>query len=84
METLSWPGFHFSAATLGVAASFLSIISTANADQSDATAANAAASATGSSAAQPQLQEIQVTAQRLNEARSTIETQTGASTYIDR
>ena len=27
------------------------------------------------------LQEIQVTAQRLNEARSTIETQTGASTY---
>jgi outer membrane receptor for ferrienterochelin and colicins len=30
----------------------------------------------------PTLQEIQVTAQRLNEARSTIETQTGASTYI--
>src|ERR1700689_1652637 len=72
--------FPFSAATLCVAASCFSIISTANADQSDATAADADASAT--SVAQPQLQEIQVTAQRLNEARSTIETQTGASTYI--
>src|SRR5271156_4584593 len=72
--------FSLSAATLCVAASCFSIISTANADQSDATAADANASAT--SAAQPQLQEIQVTAQRLNEARSTIETQTGASTYI--
>jgi outer membrane receptor protein involved in Fe transport len=72
--------FSFSAATLCVAASCFSIISTANADQSDATAADADASAT--SVAQPQLQEIQVTAQRLNEARSTIETQTGASTYI--
>jgi outer membrane receptor protein involved in Fe transport len=74
--------FSFSAATLCVAASCFSIICTANADQSDATAANADASATGTSAAQPQLQEIKVTAQRLNEARSTIETQTGASTYI--
>ena len=74
--------FSFSAATLCVAASCFSIISTANADQSDATAANPDASATGTSAAQPQLNEIQVTAQRLNEARSTIETQTGASTYI--
>src|SRR6202789_1185031 len=72
--------FSFPAATLCVAASCFSIISTANADQSDATAADADASAT--SVAQPQLQEIQVTAQRLNEARSTIETQTGASTYI--
>ena len=30
----------------------------------------------------PALQEIKVTAQRLNEARSSIETQTGASTYV--
>jgi hypothetical protein len=74
--------FSFSAATLCVAASFFSIISNANADQSDSTAADADASTTGSSAAQPQLKEIEVTAQRLNEARSTIETQTGASTYI--
>ncbi len=38
--------------------------------------------ATSSSAAAPgQITEIQVTAQRLNEARNTIETQTGASTY---
>src|SRR5271163_4520457 len=73
--------FSFSAATLCVAASFFSIISTANADQSDPTAADADASAAGSSAAQAQLQAIQVTAQRLNEARTTIETQTGASTY---
>jgi outer membrane receptor protein involved in Fe transport len=72
--------FSFSAATLCVAASFFSIISAANADQSDAAAADA--SATASSAAQPQLQEIEVTARRLNEARSTIETQTGASTYV--
>jgi outer membrane receptor for ferrienterochelin and colicins len=73
--------FSFSAATLCVAASFFSIISTAKADQSDTAAADADASATGSSAAQP-LQEIEVTARRLNEARSTIETQTGASTYV--
>src|SRR6202522_200128 len=74
--------FSFSAAMLFVAASFLSIISGANADQSDTTAANADASATGNSPTQPQLNEIEVTARRLNEARSTIETQTGASTYI--
>jgi outer membrane receptor for ferrienterochelin and colicins len=74
--------FSFSAAMLCVAASFLSIISGANADQSDTTAANADASATGNSPTQPQLNEIEVTARRLNEARSTIETQTGASTYI--
>ena len=73
--------FSFSAATLCVAASFLSIISTANADQTDSTAADADSSATGSSAAGPQLKEIEVTAQRLNDARSSIETQTGASTY---
>src|ERR1700734_1193554 len=72
----------FSAATLCVAASFFSIISGANADQSDTTAANADASATGNSPTQRQLNEIEVTARRLTEARSTIETQTGASTYI--
>jgi outer membrane receptor for ferrienterochelin and colicins len=72
----------FSAAALCVAAASFSIISTVYADQSDAAAADADASATGNSPAQPQLKEIEVTARRLNEARSTIETQTGASTYI--
>src|SRR5271170_5809134 len=37
--------------------------------------------AAADSAAPAQITEIQVTAQRLNEARNTIETQTGASTY---
>jgi outer membrane receptor for ferrienterochelin and colicins len=71
--------YSFPAATLCVAASFFSIISNANADQSDATAADANASATGSSGSQ--LKEIEVTAQRLNDARSSIETQTGGSVY---
>jgi outer membrane receptor for ferrienterochelin and colicins len=71
--------FSFSAATLCVAASFFSIMSTAAAAGSDTTAADPDASA--NSAAQPQLKEIEVTARRLNEARNTIETQTGASTY---
>jgi outer membrane receptor for ferrienterochelin and colicins len=74
--------FSFSAAMLCVAASFFSIISAANADQSDTAAANADTSSTGNSSTQPQLNEIEVTARRLNEARSTIETQTGASTYV--
>jgi outer membrane receptor for ferrienterochelin and colicins len=71
--------FSFHAA-LCVAAPLLAI--TAHADQSDATAANAGATASGNSTAPPQLTEIQVTAQRLNDARSSIETQTGASTYV--
>jgi outer membrane cobalamin receptor len=45
-----------------------------------ATTANGVNSATG--APTNQLSEIQVTAQRLNDARSSIETQTGASTYV--
>jgi outer membrane receptor protein involved in Fe transport len=51
------------------------------ADASDATAASADASPSSNASAPPQLQEIQVTAERLNEARTSIETQTGASTY---
>ncbi len=51
------------------------------ADPVDSTAASADASASSNASASPQLQEIQVTAQRLNEARTSIETQTGASTY---
>jgi outer membrane receptor for ferrienterochelin and colicins len=47
---------------------------------STTTAADASASADASTQSQ-QLQAIQVTAQRLNDARSTIETQTGGSTY---
>jgi outer membrane receptor for ferrienterochelin and colicins len=43
------------------------------------TAADISTSADAST--QPQLQAIQVTAQRLNDARTTIETQTGASTF---
>jgi outer membrane receptor protein involved in Fe transport len=67
------------AATLCVAVPIcLSFIcSTSNADTSDA-----ADSAALSSGSKSQLQEIEVTAQRLNEARSSIETQTGASTYV--
>jgi outer membrane receptor for ferrienterochelin and colicins len=48
---------------------------------SDSTAASADSSATTSAAVSIPLAEIEVTAQRLNEARSSIETQTGASTY---
>jgi len=47
----------------------------------DATAASADASATSSTSSSTPLAEIQVTAQRLNDARSGIESQTGASTY---
>ncbi len=68
------------AAALGAAASLGSIVSTALA--ADATSASADASpSAGSSAGSGQLSEIEITAQRLNDARSTIETQTGASTY---
>ena len=52
------------------------------ADAADSTAATTDASASSNAPAPPaQLQEIQVTAQHLNEARTSIETQTGASTY---
>ena len=55
--------------------------SAAIADTADSTAASADASAASNTSTPAQLQEIQVTAERLNQARSTIETQTGASTY---
>src|SRR6202789_3013506 len=73
--------FSFQAAASSVAVSFslLAIASTANADTADATAATADASASSSSS--PQLQAIQVTAKTLNDARTSIETQTGASTF---
>jgi outer membrane receptor protein involved in Fe transport len=58
-----------------IAAASLLFIATSSLGIADPTA-DASASSNSST-----LQEIQVTAQRLNEARSTIETQTGASTY---
>jgi outer membrane receptor for ferrienterochelin and colicins len=71
--------FSFSATALCVVASFCSIISMANADQSDSTTAGPdPSSSTGNSAP---LKEIVVTAQHLNDARSSIETQTGGSVY---
>jgi outer membrane receptor for ferrienterochelin and colicins len=71
------------------AAALLSIVTSsavfAAAADSTAAAADASAAANASAAsntpAPAQITEIQVTAQRLNEARNTIETQTGASTY---
>ncbi len=60
---------------------FIAASSVVFADPVDSTAASADASASSNASASPQLQEIQVTAQRLNEARTSIETQTGASTY---
>jgi len=50
-------------------------------DAADSTAATTDVSISSNAAAPTQLKEIQVTAQRLNEARTSIETQTGASTY---
>jgi outer membrane receptor for ferrienterochelin and colicins len=70
------------APTASLAAAALVYIATNSslfADTADSTAASTDASASSKTPAQ--LQEIQVTAQRLNDARSTIETQTGASTY---
>ncbi|HUE12414.1 MAG TPA: TonB-dependent receptor, partial [Steroidobacteraceae bacterium] len=55
--------------------------STVFAEPTDSTAATSDASASSNASTPAQLKEIEVTAQRLNEARSTIETQTGASTY---
>jgi outer membrane receptor for ferrienterochelin and colicins len=60
---------------------FIATSSTVFADPTDSTAATADASASSNASTPAQLQEIQVTAQQLNEARSSIETQTGASTY---
>jgi len=71
------------AASCAAAFVFIATSSSVFADMVDSTAASADASASASANASTpaQLQEIQVTAQRLNEARNTIETQTGASTY---
>ncbi len=60
---------------------FIATSSSVFADMVDSTAATADASTSSNASAPGQLKEIQVTAQHLNEARSTIETQTGASTY---
>jgi len=70
------------AASCGAAALvFIATNSAVFADAVDSTAATADASASSNASAPPQLKEIEVTAQRLNEARTSIETQTGASTY---
>jgi outer membrane receptor protein involved in Fe transport len=66
-------------ASCAAALVFIATTSSVLADTSNSTATSA--DAPTSSSAPAQLSEIQVTAQRLNEARSTIETQTGASTY---
>jgi len=60
---------------------FIATSSSVFADMVDSTAATADASTSSNASAPGQLKEIQVTAQHLNEARSTSETQTGASTY---
>ena len=79
--------FQAAASSVAVSFSLLAIASTANADTTDATAtataadASASASASASSSSSPQLQAIQVTAKTLNDARTSIETQTGASTF---
>jgi outer membrane receptor for ferrienterochelin and colicins len=81
---------RFSTAPAASAAAALLFIVTgsavfAAAADSTAAAADASASAntsaTSNTSAPSPITEIQVTAQRLNEARNTIETQTGASTY---
>jgi outer membrane receptor for ferrienterochelin and colicins len=72
------PAASFAAAALFLIAPYSTVL----ADPSDSAAATSDASPSTSAGAQTPLQEIQVTAQRLNDARSTIETQTGASTYI--
>jgi outer membrane receptor protein involved in Fe transport len=73
--------FSLPAAAFAIAApiGFYSISSTVYADTVDSSAADASASSGGSSSSQ--LKAIEVTAQRLNDARTSIETQTGASTY---
>jgi outer membrane receptor for ferrienterochelin and colicins len=60
---------------------FITTSSAVLADVSDSTVATADASASSNASGPAQLKEIQVTTERLNDARSGIETQTGASTY---
>ncbi len=69
------------AAWCAAALVFTSTSSPVFAEITASTAAVADTSASSNVATPAQLQAIQVTAQRLNEARSSIETQTGASTY---
>jgi outer membrane receptor for ferrienterochelin and colicins len=72
------------APTASCAAAAIVFIATSSrvfADTADSTPASADASASANTSAPAQIQEIQVTAQRLNDARSSIQTQTGASTY---
>jgi outer membrane receptor protein involved in Fe transport len=75
--------FSHAPAASCAAAALISIAASSSlfADAAGSTAAAADASASSNASAPAQLKEIQVTAERLNEARSTIETQTGASTY---
>src|SRR6202789_2567917 len=60
---------------------FIAASTAAIADGTESTAVTTDASASSSASTPAQIQEIHVTAERLNEARSGIETQTGASTY---
>jgi outer membrane receptor protein involved in Fe transport len=69
------------ASCVAAALVFIATSSAAFADMTDSTAATTDASASSNASTPTQLKEIDVTAQRLNDARSTIETQTGASTY---
>jgi outer membrane receptor protein involved in Fe transport len=69
------------ASCVAAALVFIATSSAAFADMTDSTAAITDASASSNASTPAQLKEIDVTAQRLNDARSTIETQTGASTY---
>jgi len=73
----SAPAATFAAAALV----FIATSSSVFADMADSATATPDASTSSNASAPAQLKEIQVTAQHLNEARSTIETQTGASTY---
>jgi outer membrane receptor for ferrienterochelin and colicins len=77
------PRFSTAPTASWVATAFILITSSSAviAAGADSTAASADSSATTSAAVSVPLAEIQVTAQRLNEARSSIESQTGASTY---
>ena len=77
------PSFSTAPTASWVATAFILTTSSSAvfAADADSTAASADSSATTSAAVSIPLAEIQVTAQKLNEARSSIETQTGASTY---
>jgi outer membrane receptor for ferrienterochelin and colicins len=75
--------FSLPAAVFAIAAPFglYSISLTVHADTVDSSAIAADASTSSGSSSSSQLKAIEVSAQRLNDARTSIETQTGASTY---